>query len=279
MMLQDDIPVDLEQQSVVRPVILRQNMNSSATSVSLPASHPLNDMDFSQHAPCGKFKCFFQSVHQKDVGYLVGESIMWRMKKGWDYGKHLQDQYNIKHFMLEPPKSFKKGKSEFVEKLNNAAYRVGGERIQDFTPFCSSTDNPNPSCESLVIQKVRKVPNSTFFVGCGGGQGKKRNATLDDWKTSSWADTVKDKAAFVNTLDLEIQSLSKLMEQEPLFLYDFQLFLDRTGVLYHLDFDRITQGQQLKKKIGERAFQKWAKFVKDSCIDLLQTLKGSALRS
>jgi hypothetical protein len=284
-MLQDDMPGDQEKQAVlpssVSPIYSDRNTEVNVSSSLLLPGHPLQDFDFTQPAPCGKFKCFFQSKRHKDVGYLVGESIMWRMKKGWNYAQHLQDEYHIKHFMLEPPKHFKKGKNVFVEQMNRLAYRVGGGEVEDYKPFCAATDHPNASssCDDLVIQKVQKVPNTTFFVGCGGGVGKKMNSTLAEWKSSSWFTTVQDKTVFVDQLNLEIQSLSKLMEQEPLFLYDFQLFLDRNGSLYHLDFDRVTQGEQLKKKLGDKAFQGWAKGVRESCLDLLQTLKKDIIYS
>ena len=205
----------------------------------------------------------------------------------------LQDTYHVQHFMLDPPKQLfsaeERAEKGLIEQLNRVTYRVGSapeDGLQHHAPFCSQNSDKRDSagarespCDSLVIQKVRKLPKAAFFVGCGGGEGKKMNATLTEWETSDWQSTVTNKKAFLETLELEILKLTNVMEQEPMFWYDFQVFLDSTGRLYHLDFDRITQGHKQRSRLGERSFRQWAKQVRDACLGLLHTMKQDVMES
>ena len=228
---------------------IQQLLSLSDAIAALAANNPLRDFDFTQPAPCGKSKCFFQSKNQTDVGYLVGQrkDMMWTLKKGWDYARHLQQKYDIKHFLLEPPKAITEGTDRVVGTMNHLAHHscIGCKKDEDLTPFC--VVGSNPECKNLVVQKVRKVPSGAFLLH--------EIFSFHEWEKSSWADMVKDKRAFASKLDIEIKSLSKLMDQEPEFWADFQVFVGQDGTLHHCDFDRVVWGGVLKVKRTQQAFR------------------------
>ena len=64
------------------------------------------DMDLRRDvARCGVEKCFFPSLSNNSVGYLVaGSSMLPVMKEAYDFAQYVQDEFGMRHFNMDPPR-------------------------------------------------------------------------------------------------------------------------------------------------------------------------------
>ena len=182
---------------------------------------------------CGIQKCFFKSISDPNVGYLVGRQkkteaskTSWdRVKRGWKMAKDLEEEFGIKHFLLEPPRL-----------CVNCNSREVAERLR--LPKATQARKSH-----LVVQKVRPSPKARFF--------SLRLYSLKNRKDAmKWIQSYQKclprcnkkpntTAAYFQQLETEFDICDKIVRKYPRYANDFQVLVDvQTGNIYHIDFDR-----------------------------------------
>ena len=249
---------------------------------SISKKELLEDLDFNV-ARCGAFKCFFQSKDKK-TGWLLandrdpGEkglrfkdmppllSSTWQA--GWELAKKLEDQYNIRHFMMEPPVIIDDSGADPHKKSHLM------KRIE------KKADSLVSFSEPILAQKIRVAPSDAIELKTFNGHFKskdKKNHHDDMFKLRSLLEKVpKNKlASFTRHFSSDIDVIFDILKDYPLFAEDFQIMVDPFGRVYHIDFDghfnyfwwSPTEPGDLKSKVMvehvRHYLHYWKSFVRD----------------
>lgn len=166
------------------------------------------DIDYDEWS-CGRFKCFFRSVSDPGKGYLISD----RHSQGahifsvLDYIEQLKSEFHIRHFLLGRP-YITETPAYFVERLVDKA-------AQDLVGAKELVIEENISAPPGALFKCRTFEQNTLdhFIE-NGGEG------LEE------------------TLMKELADTKTLVEAHPELAWDFQIWIDLAGRVYHLDFDR-----------------------------------------
>ena len=218
--------------------------NARALITFLSGQKPFTweELDVSIPSICGADKCFFRSLHDGQIGYLVSRNTREeqgyerQVHEGWELSRYLQAKFEIQHFLLGSPMLLNVTESDAA--LLNSNLRSSHKR---------KTIPPNSiySSEHLaVVQRVRVAPEPFMII--------KANLSWEDaWKTmDKWLENVvQNRTSFARQLEIHLQSTLEILMAVPLFYQDFQIMIDSEGNLFQFDFDRIFVG------IFERNFE------------------------
>lgn len=199
-------------------------------------SFRLKNLDVSKRVPCGANKCFFRLKTDPTVGYLVQPDVFRYDKRtspeqlfhtqvvSWEFAEQLRTEHGIHHFLLEPPSKVKVTK-KLARKLNANIFSEAREVKYKKRRF--------PRGSTAFIQKVRLAPEPNIIFGSTPTKRAyfKRNA-------DEFLEKVSDKEAFLKRFSEGLRLTKKLLASEPCLCNDFQVLLDTSGHLHHLDFDR-----------------------------------------
>jgi len=236
----------------------------------LDVFHP-DDLDVSKRVPCGWEKCFYHSKSDDKVGYLVARSTgksssarRGRLKSldaAWQLAKHLQQEYNINHFLIAPPVNVTVSKI-LESRLNH--------NLKSETRRQKFNKKRFPKGSTAFVEKVKPAPKHTLLIGC-----KKSKLVLFKRVIDKFALRVKDKESFAHHFKKSFADLKELLHHEPCLLYDFHVVLDAKGNLYHLDFDRCFSMKTAKKKSGPSA----KRVGRSSCFKSLDKIESQVYQA
>lgn len=205
-----------------------------------------DDLAGSKKVPCGWHKCFFRSESNRQVGYLVARSTgmsssekrkrLKSLDSAYNLAKYLEQEYNIRHFLIAPPTSLTVDKS-LESRMNSNLKSETNRRNFNQQRF--------PKGSVAFVEKVKPAPRHALLVGC---KESKRN--LFHKVVNKFVSRVKKKEAFTRQFTKSFTELREVLLHEPCLLYDFQVLIDTKGNLYHLDFDRCFSTKSAKKKDG-----------------------------
>lgn len=213
-------------------------------------SFQVKNLDVSKGVPCGGNKCFFRLKDNPDVGYLVQPDVFRYDKRttheqlfqlqlnSWEFAEQLRQENNIQHFLLEPPTKVKVTK-KLAKQLNANIFSEAREVKYDEDRFKWKS--------TVFIQKVKLAPEPNIIIGCTTTkQGQfKRNA-------EEFFARVNDKDTFLERFSSALKQVKRVLKEEPCLFRDFQVLLDTSGQVYHLDFDRCFSSRDPAIKRRER---------------------------
>jgi len=199
------------------------------------AFHPDN-LDSVKYVPCGQYKCFFRAKSNDSIGYLVAPSerkkdthYEWfsTLKSGWNLSQQLQEEYDIEHFLLEPPEKIKITK-ELDKRLNKHLFNemkgrlIRGKNVKKYSRGSTA-----------FVQKVKTAPKNSIVIGCA-------DSKMDAFKKNinNFVKNIKYTESFAQNFKQGLATAKNILEKEPCLVKDFQVFVDEKGHIFHLDFDR-----------------------------------------
>jgi hypothetical protein len=193
--------------------------------------------------PCGKEKCFFRTKSNDTIGYLVARSSHKENRKGrfeslqaaYALAQNLTNTHNAQHFLKAPPVQIVIS-PQLATRLNQNLWSEKGQR-----PFKTERYQVNTTA---FIQRVQVAPSPHLLIGCV-------ESKMGPFQTQlgSFMQQVTKKEAFLKTFQRSFKNVRKLIfDVEPCLIKDFQVFMDTTGNLYHLDFDRCFSPESATKK-------------------------------
>ena len=185
-------------------------------------------------AVCGQSKCFVNVQNDPTIGYIVmvrkASHIFRKSLEAYQRAMDMHDKHGIQHLYLEPP--------HIVDQLLPCirSQLVNHQRL--VTPNANippvNFSVPNSGDTSIIIQKCRRAPQPHLLVGIGGPKGKHARTLLEPFVRTH----VTNATRFVNQLGLERIRTISMLHDEPCLVSDFQVLLDSSGTMFHLDFDR-----------------------------------------
>jgi hypothetical protein len=255
-------------------------------------SFPMN-LDFTERAPCAWFKCLFRSKtqqqqaeegknrHKNQFGYLVAQkrtslerNKFESLEQAYHYAKFLEETYQIKQFLLEPPFQFH-CTEVLATVLTTHSYQ------QQFSKSVAhqvekKTFTPN---KMIYVQKVQIAPTPSLLIGCHHTKLSHAWDELMEFLTHvvvhHHPHKQQQKKDFARTLALEVKDTIHLLVQEPRLVRDFQVLLDTHGNLYHLDLDRCFEVE--KKNLNLTKYRHSKNFLE--CLDNFQNITTQAIES
>lgn len=195
--------------------------------------------------PCGSLKCFYQLKSNPQAGYLVSPDAKRKrikaLQAGWVVANELKINYNISHFLLEPPISMNVSEA-LAKRLNRNLYIESIRKLKKH----GQKANRFPTGSTISIQKVEVAPKKHLLIGC---VPRKMRALRKD--LPKFVSYVNDTKAFASSFTKGFDTALQILEDHPCLTKDFQVMVDTNGTVYHLDFDRCfkssTQKFQLTK--------------------------------
>lgn len=196
--------------------------------------YPWNDMDLTNNATCGVDKCFFRSVRDKTIGYLVAGGGQYEyIKEAYQLAQVIQTDFNAKHFYLQDVQKVEVSET-FQHLLNGLVYQAnrdleGWEQEPVFL-----TDDDVALRSFVAVQKVRVAPEPHLFLALAGQNRKVTMQQIEGFKA-----LIPDKAAFKHRLEEEIKTIRRVLEERAKLRYDFQGIIDLDGNFYFMDIDSM----------------------------------------
>jgi hypothetical protein len=236
----------------------------STNSTRLDSLFNVKDLDITRRTSCGWEKCFFHSKSDKHVGYLLAPTTKRTRKRfkaiegAYKYAEYLKREYNITHFLLAPPTRMKVTKS-LESRLNHNLWdehfgRSYAKRYQRFK-----------SGQMVVAQTVRKAPKDMLLLGCKKSKLHAIKRNMDKFIVK-----VKHKDLFAKRFKEGLNETRELLHKEPSLALDFQVWIDTSGNIYHLDFDRAFNTNTAQRK---RKGYPVEKLVNSACYKTLDTIE------
>ena len=223
-----DAPWKLENQTISENRATPDNKYvppSQIRKYTSPASEfHWDDVDLSQNGNCGWHKCFWRSVSNQTIGYLVAEEKQYaQMRDAVEVALTIQDKFGSKHFHLDL--YVVNVTKDFKEKLNGLVHQPAREaRGMESKGIYRSTQ--------LIIEKVMIAPDPALFFAAA-----KANLQLTVNQLEDFRPLIPDKEAFRRQIDIEHERLTKVLADNPLLALDFQAVIDPAGNLFHIDLD------------------------------------------
>lgn len=237
-----------------------RNINST----QLDSLFDVKDLDVTRRTTCGWEKCFFHSKSDKHVGYLLAPTTKRTRRRfkaiegAYKYAEYLKREYNITHFLLAPPTRIKVTKS-LESRLNHNLWdehfrRSYGKRYKRFK-----------SGQTIVAQTVQKAPKEMLLLGC-----KKSKLHAIQKNMDKFIVKIKDTESFAKRFKESFAETRQLLQKEPGLALDFQVWIDTSANIYHLDFDRAFNTNTAQQK---RKGYPVEKLVKSECYKTLDTIE------
>ena len=229
--------------------------------------------------------------NNNDEGYLIARNkyhpnIYNEMKQSWEYVEQLEQTYNsnqgsimISHFYLEPPQLLHLDQSTLIElnsmistrtKNINETYYFG----RTANEVLLGQNNASYHHYELVIQKVRPAPDHYIVLHCNepgryyldrsGMQldemvttigSLRSNEQISTGSTGTTATETTTTQYFNQTFfNKQMNDLQYIMKYEIKLWKDFQILIETSGQIYHIDLDRVYQNS-FWNTIQERIYE------------------------
>ncbi|KAL7546466.1 hypothetical protein ACHAWF_009798 [Thalassiosira exigua] len=227
------------------------NIHMNRRGVDDNSAAILDDFDLSATATCGAHKCFFRSKNNASTGYLAAANAGYSedMFEQWSATKRLEAKYEIRHFLLEPPRR--------VNVTHGFAKRLTGIVAEQL----DANDGHNSTHMYLdkipvVVQKSETFPLHSLHVGCGDGHLRVglRNLLQGQFVASVGTD------AFLDRLRGELKHAAEMLDEEPWAAPDFQFVVGSRGEIYVTDLgwfvENLDYGGAKTAEWSERSSQK-----------------------
>ncbi|KAL7549426.1 hypothetical protein ACHAWF_012697 [Thalassiosira exigua] len=220
----------------------------------------VNDIDFSTKALCGRHKCFFRSKANASVAYLIARNEKNTntedMFEQWRLMKHLEAEYKIRHFLLEPPKTMNIT-HEVAEKLNSISVRHRNPRNPKDDPSVDTLRYFSGSTP-IILQESHVAPTPSIQMGCAPRKLLRAMGDISDTFMASI-----EREEFVAQLRRELAHTTAWLQKEPFVVPDFQFIVDSDGKIYNIDlgwFIVDKNGMAVDRNItDERTQEVWMK--------------------
>ena len=213
-----------------------------------------DELDTDHAAVCGNRKCFFHG-RAAGEGYLVAkECLSDRVKftyltdlRAWRLAHFLEEQEDMRHFLLEEPRKVALPSAEALSRLNAVTFR-NEEPDREYFGNRTEFDLCRLTSLSLIVQKVRIAPWPHLVPRCyftrkrgKGGEfywhgGPPGNGTMEQFGAEA-----RRRGGFLHTLDEELRRLQALLKREQRLWFDFQFLVDADARIHHIDIDRIAE--------------------------------------
>ena len=228
------------------PRLRRSNVRASELPEAL--ERPWNDMNLTVNATCGVDKCFFRSITDETLGYLVAGSNRYEaMVMASNFAQTLHREFRAKHLNLGIAYAINVSEA-FQEGLNNLVYQPNRdlEGWEQEDVFLTDED-----MTFVVVQEVRVAPHPSLFLAVAA---QNREVTLQ--QMDSFRQQIPDKAAFQNQFQAEMKTIQRVLKKYPKLHYDFQGMVDVHGNFYFIDLDGQSHQHKDMPKIRLRATRK-----------------------
>jgi hypothetical protein len=189
-----------------------------------------NDLDWQKGGDCGLTKCFFHSVSNATVGYLVASVGNYDiMQRASQLAANLTEQIpGLRHLYLETDPRAPRVSPSLVAKLNAHAdqpvRRAANRTIQAVYEEDETT---------LVVQTVIKAPAVTLMFGCCAGT---KFIAMQQLAHDFWP-RIPNRTLFRHNLRQERDRIERALYLEPRLWDDFQGLVDVHGHFYFIDLD------------------------------------------
>lgn len=236
---------------------------SAIRAAQLPEASqmPWKDMDLNINATCGVDKCFFRSISDATLGYLVaGSDRHDAMIMASKFAEKLQQEFGAKHFhrglayTVNVSEDFQQGLNNIVHQPNR---NLPGWEPEDV--FLTDED-----LTYVVLQDVQVAPQPSLFLAVAA---QNREVTLQ--QLDSFRRQIPDKQAFAQQYNAELKIIQKALRKYPKLHYDFQGMVDVHGNFYFIDLD----GQSHQHKpLDKRRLRETRKVQMQKLMDTLNAL-------
>jgi hypothetical protein len=196
------------------------------------ASLPWKDMDLDKWGNCGSNKCFFRSVSNDTIGYLVaGEDLYGGMLRATQLAEELHNEFGSNHLYLEVGKV--NATTAILDRLNAVAY-IPSKAEGGMKPGGAVLhfEDANATVGRLTVQTVRAAPEPSLFLGSATA-----NLEITLSRVAAFRLLIPDREAFRRQIEIELERFSRLLPEYPHLRYDFQGLVDLEGNFYLIDLD------------------------------------------
>jgi hypothetical protein len=211
--------------------------------------------DFSEPAKCGGCKCYLQLKETPTDGYLVKhdnpkcKNLMDRMTKAYELAKELENNFQIKHPLVEPPQLLDPNTAPpcLSEQLTNSSNFVSVKAHADRKKISVTFNTSKP----ILYMKNRAIPTPHFLV---------KSLKLKD-PVVFVKNHVHNTTIFLKNFEEDENRIAPMLDYEPKLYFDFQVVLDSYGGIHHLDFDRAYKdgqkdpSQTMKARVLEKMYE------------------------
>lgn len=244
--------IDDDTTAINNSMAMDEILHAPAPALAANSSFDWDFLEPSISGVCGMNKCFFRSKNDPTKnGYLIAHHPKCDLDLGWEIATRLERKYNIHHLYLSPPQAVpvsseviafaskirKKAESTFFYKVRSKEFSNRANMNATADPSLnidgSKDNNPTKKSNFVKIQEVGVAPTPSLEWG---DNWKRQKKCAKDFYT--FANSIDNKDAFANRLTEQIASLKALLGKEPWLLSDFQILIDKSGTLIHLDLDR-----------------------------------------
>lgn len=202
---------------------------------------PWSDMNLKEKANCGLEKCFFRSVSNSSLGYLVGGSDQYdRMSLAATLALKLEEEFGAKHFYSTLPQRVNVTEP-FLDLLNGLIYQPNRELVEGWEQ--QDVFGKDDDLSNVVVQKVTVAPEPSLFMAVTSQNHKVMLAHVDEFRK-----VVPDKKAFEKQFKNELGVMENVLRGYPQLHYDFQGLADVHGNFYYIDLDGHTHLEEHRPK-------------------------------
>ena len=224
---------------------------------------------------CGGNKCLFELRLNDDIGYLATPSVRpyhpsqteesWFdvLQASWDLEIQLKKEYPIMNFALEAPRKVLIPKQ--IADMNTKLWRDDKQAYVHELEF-SATKETTPvqftSGSTAYIQKVKKAPISSLFIGCSTSKSRQLREEIH-----RFANLIGDKSRFLRAFKINLEKAREVVRKETCLIRDFQVIVDTDGRIYHFDFHRCFDPYNATRK------REWSLKKQTDCFSFLNEIE------
>ena len=214
------------------PILLRSTPSDNVHDMPIVYvdSTLLDDVDLSQRSSCGVSKCFWPSVSDPDIGYvLTAEEYYDGLVYAYDLTQEITEKCGV-HYLIpaNTPPVLVNVTEEYMTKLARSVFNPSRHNVGQKSPWVFY-----PKDTVVTVQKVIRAPTPNLLYGTGG---------------TKWEAMVGAMPEFRGQLDISLAELQERLTQEieriecifqfhPTYWLDFQGLIDTKGNFYHMDID------------------------------------------
>ena len=162
-----------------------------------------------------------------NIGYLIetektnrnatGSLIL--QNKAFDQAQRLKIEYKIRHFLDGPSFIDKVPTSRIGDRMNSMINLVGVGKTKKQPRYFENTN--------VIVQRNRMGPIPHALIGCQNV--KKQHSIQSIEKLINNSIKPSDRMRFYEHFHDELSSTTKMLQKEPLLVYDFQVMIDKNG--------------------------------------------------
>lgn len=218
----------------------------NATSVTIPSSlEDLIRMVNISTRKVGNYKAFYlQNAPNDHLGWLIAYNQIYQennqhtvhkaMNRAWTIAQEAQNTHGISHLYVNPP-------ILFSSPDQNGGGGLDPMLSSSFSSLVDILKIPNNFAHNysgIVAQKCRVSPKPSNMLRIVR-KPQKANRQLEEFIREHVHRT--RIAEFALEMQNDIDKTKQMLERYPGLRYDFQVYVDSNGRMFHYDFDRFFQ--------------------------------------